>query len=82
MYKSPFMRVKCSEEGMQKINFIQREFDGAYRSLHRDCQLAPTQELKQAVLLMQQACMMYTRACALQHDEDNPFEWKPRKDKK
>lgn len=73
-YKSPFKRVKCTDEGAKKIAVIQDCFDDLYRSLHRQVGLHKTPQLKKAIESMETACMQYTRACALQHDEDNPFE--------
>lgn len=69
-YVSPFRRVKCSDAGLKKIEIIQKRFDELYRLLHQEVGLDKSFELREAVKLMQHACMVYTRACALQHDED------------
>jgi hypothetical protein len=79
MYKSPFKRVKCSDAGKKKIAQIQDGFDALYRGLHHAVGLKPTKELQEAIKLMKHACMLYTRACAEQHDLDNPFKWVDKK---
>lgn len=74
-YQSPFKRLKVSDEGLKKIEKIQEAYDALYRHLHKEIGLNKGYELSQASRKLQESCMWYTRACAVDHkieEKKNP----------
>lgn len=76
MYKSPFHSVQITDIGKKKIVSIKSAFDNLYRELHKTCNLKPTKELQEAIMMLRHSCHMYVRACSEQHEQSRESDEK------